>query len=128
MDIVEDTNIDTKRIKLGNEQVLAASNENILLDKISACHEKGTGNTRMKDYDDLLRFLYSNEKFDRELLGMLAIKRKIKLELSRNYAGEETENHWTVYRKKTLKKGMDDLPETLYEAIEIINEGLRKIA
>lgn len=116
------------KVAIGDANVMAASNENILLDKLSACHERGTGNTRMKDYDDLLRFLFSKEKFNKDLLLKLAIKRAIPLELPKQYASESIEETWANYRKKFMKKGEDDLPLTLLQLINIINKNLNKIS
>ncbi len=42
--------------------ILSASIENIIADKLSACHRFAAGNTRMKDYDDLWRLSYTDSK------------------------------------------------------------------
>jgi hypothetical protein len=40
-------------------KILSATIENIIVDKISACHRFGSGNSRMKDFDDLWRLSQS---------------------------------------------------------------------
>ncbi len=69
----------SKKIKLANSQVTAASLENIIVDKVAACHRFAGGNTRMKDFDDLYRITRANQKVDAKLIQKIAAERNVTL-------------------------------------------------
>jgi hypothetical protein len=49
--------------------------ENIIADKLSARQQFGSGNTRMKDFDDLWRIIQSDVKINRKKLTNLIQKK-----------------------------------------------------
>lgn len=63
IDVVFAVKTHSKLIKLTNTQVTAASLENIIIDKVAACYRFASGNTRMKDFDDLCKSLREVEVF-----------------------------------------------------------------
>jgi hypothetical protein len=72
-------------------KIKTATLENIVIDKISACHRFGSGNSRMKDYDDLWRLSQSDAKISARRLEKLAKERKVILSLDSKWIGLEME-------------------------------------
>lgn len=124
IDIVFAIKTHTKQIKINSALIKAASLENIIVDKIAACHRFAGGNTRMKDFDDLYRISISNEKVDTELIQKLATERNVNLTLDINWANNQTNQAWNEYVKKKVYKDASDLPMNLTQVIVITNKYL----
>lgn len=113
-------------VKVLNRELKAASIENIILDKVSACHRFGDGNTRMKDFDDLYRISLSNVKVRPEILKMLADQRKVVLDLDPRWASG-LESSWDIYITRKNYKAAKDLPRDIGQVIETIRHYLKTI-
>ncbi len=100
-------------------KIKTATLENILADKISACHRLGSGNTRMKDYDDLWRLSKSNAEVQSRKLITLAKDRKISLQLDPSWIHPGMDRVWNQHRKR-----YQDLPESLAVLMKEVNEWL----
>ena len=103
--------------------ILSASVENIILDKLSACHRFAAGNTRIKDYDDLWRLSESPIIIDSKKLNLIAKKKSISLLLDNKWIGPDLENMWKNHRKR-----YQDLPIDLELVFKQINSWLKKIS
>jgi hypothetical protein len=71
LDIIYELETDTAKVESPIDvevSILSASIENIIVDKFSASVRFGSGNTRMKDYDDLWRLSQSNFDIDSKFL------------------------------------------------------------
>lgn len=111
LDIVFAIETDTSEINSPvNEDkiILSASIENIIADKLSACHRFAAGNTRMKDYDDLWRLGQSKIELDSKKLKLITKTRKIPLNLDARWIGPDFERMWKSHRKR-----YQNLPEEL---------------
>ncbi len=82
IDVVFAVKTHSMRVKLTNTQVTAASLENIIVDKVAACHRFAGGNIRMKDFDDLYRIAQSSLKVNAKLLQKIALERGVRLILN----------------------------------------------
>lgn len=102
--------------------ILSASIENIIADKLSACHRFAAGNTRMKDYDDLWRLSRSEIQVDAKVLRSLTRIRKIPLSLDAHWIGSDLERMWKSHRKR-----YQDLPDILEAVFEEVNLWLANI-
>ena len=102
------------------QMILSASIENIIVDKVSACAQFGSGNTRMKDYDDLFRLRKSGVQIDYKKIKQLFSERKVKRQLDPNWIDDDLKRSWASYRKQYL-----DLPENLVLLFEEVNELLK---
>lgn len=96
--------------------ILSASVENIIADKLSACHRFAAGNTRMKDYDDLWRLGQSRVLIDIKKLKSITKMRGISLSLDARWIGPDLERIWKSHRKR-----YQDLPEELETTFKEIN-------
>jgi hypothetical protein len=103
-------------------KIKTATLENILADKISACHRFGSGNTRMKDYDDLWRLSKSNAEVHFRKLNTLAKDRKISLQLNPSWINPDMERVWKQHWKR-----YQDLPESLELLMKEINDWLNRM-
>lgn len=85
LDIVYALPTDLKKIKtpIGSQEIKAVTMENIIIDKVSACRKLKSGNTRMKDYDDLWRIADKNVLVDRKKLLKLSRDRGVELTLDK---------------------------------------------
>lgn len=127
IDVVFAVKTHSKQIKLSKAQVTAASLENIIVDKVAACHRFAGGNTRMKDFDDLFRIAKANQKVDCKLIQKLASDRKIKLSLSTKWINDQTTEAWAEYTQKKVYKNASDLPKKLSQLFDTINEYLLSV-
>lgn len=127
IDVVFAIKTHSKRIKLANAQVTAASLENIIVDKVAACHRFAGGNTRMKDFDDLYRIAQANQKVDAKLIQKLAAERDIKLSLNPKWINKQITGAWEEYTQKKVYKDASDLPKDLTELIDTTNEYLSNV-
>lgn len=75
-----------------------------------------SGNTRLKDYDDLWRLSKSGLKFRRDKLAALLLEKKITPSLNQEWIHPELERMWKNYHSR-----YDDLPEYLSELFEGVN-------
>ena len=101
--------------------IQAATIENIIADKVVACHRFGGGNTRMKDYDDLWRIASERPSVDWSVLKKLLKARGFPLELSLEWSNDETSGNW-----KRHIRSYKDLSKSLSLAINQINDWLKK--
>lgn len=120
LDIVYALETDTVQIKstTSDANLIASSIENIVADKISASYQFKSGNTRMKDFDDLWR-IAKVSKVDMKKLEDLLSKRKIPKQLDVNWI-EYLQESWTVH-----SKSYKDLPKSLSRIFEDINQWLK---
>lgn len=117
----------SKRIKLANTQVTAASLENIIVDKVAACHRFAGGNTRMKDFDDLYRIAKANQKLDAKLIQEIAKERDIELSLNLKWINKQMKEAWADYTQKKVYKNASDLPKDIAQLIVYTNEYLSSV-
>ena len=89
-----------------SKKIKCVSVENIISDKLSACHQFGSGNTRMKDFDDLLRLSRSTIKVDQKHLSKILKKREIPRNLIETWITADLEQSWQSHRRH-----YKDLPE-----------------
>ena len=129
IDIVLGVNSETTEIKALIKYLKSATLENIVVDKISACHSFGGGNTRMKDFDDLYRIVIEDDdRINPKALIVLANKRRVNLSLENKWINEAVEESWNRYlSNKAYAKKSGDLPKDLFELFEIVNEYLRNV-
>lgn len=82
-------------------KIIAASLENIIADKIAACHQFKGGNTRMKDFDDLWRIAqYDPGKVNRKALQEIQRERSIPLQLNESWVSVEMERNWKSHLRR----------------------------
>lgn len=128
IDIVIANETHKKKIKLLGREVSGASMENIIVDKVHTCHRFKSGNTRMKDFDDLYRIALSGERIDKMTIREISKARNVKLLLDRNDISEAMEHSWRRYVSSRHYKGSKDLPRELREVVDFINKYLNGIA
>jgi len=124
-DIVYAIETDAKSIAspLGEEKTIqAASIENIIADKLAACHRFGAGNTRMKDFDDLWRLSKSALSIDTATLKRLMRSRKIETSLNAGWIAESMERSWRSHAAR-----YKDLPTNLTSVFDEVNRWLESI-
>ena len=95
--------------------------ENIIADKLSACHQFKSGNTRMKDFDDLWRI----SKIGGASIGWQALKgilvsREIEAKLHPEWLNELMKKSWSSHLSRN--KG---LPADITEVMADVNEWLK---
>lgn len=100
----------------------SATVENIIVDKIAACHRFGAGNSRMKDLDDLWRLSQSSVEVDSTKLRKLLKMRTVEPTLSTGWINPEMEELWRRHRKR-----YKDLPNGLRIVFSRINSWLEFI-
>jgi len=105
---------------LGLEKsIQAATIENIITDKLAACHRFGAGNTRMKDYDDLWRLSQSSVQVRTSTLRRLLRARKVEAALDPKWIEESMERSWRSHSGR-----YKDLPSNLAALFEDVNRWL----
>lgn len=127
IDVVFAVKTHSKRIKLANTQVTAASLENIIVDKVAACHRFAGGNTRMKDFDDLYRIAKANQKVDAKLIQKIATERDIELSLAPKWINRRMQEAWEEYTQKKVYKDASDLPKDLIQLVDVVNKYLSNV-
>ncbi len=100
-----------------NLEIESASIENIIVDKVDASQTFGSGNTRLKDFDDLWRIMKSDSSVDYKIMKGLFIKRKVILKLDLDWITPEMSDSWTKHIKK-----YNDLPEKLESLFKDVND------
>ncbi len=99
----------------------AASVENIICDKVSAAHQFKSGNTRMKDFDDLWRIMVSNIEVDSKKISNLFSEREVPVELKLEWV-PFLEDSWKRHRKS-----YKDIPADLAKVFTDINTWLDRL-
>lgn len=97
-------------------KIRSATLENIVADKVSTCHRFGSGNSRMKDFDDLWRLSQSPVEVDANRLRKLLHVRKAIPSIDPAWINPEMERLWTGHRKRYR-----DLPEKLEQLFSKVN-------
>jgi hypothetical protein len=123
LDIVYALPTDINRVKstISNKEILSASIENIIADKVSASLKHRGGNTRMKDFDDLIRIARSNEVIDTKKLSEIFLKRSLQYYIEKDWASF-MEQRWLEHAKF-----YGDLPQGIYAVFDEINKWLIKL-
>ena len=104
-----------------DESICVATMENIISDKISACHRFKSGNTRMKDFDDLWRIsMFQPSPVKWALLKEILELRAILPSLNLSWLNPQMEKSWEAHVKRN--KG---LPTDLSQLIADVNSWLR---
>jgi len=125
IDIVYASPIDFAEINSpsGSEsEILAASIENIIADKLTAIQRFKGGNTRIKDYDDLWRISVSELKIDRKKMKAILAERNISFSIKKEWISREISAAWENHQKR-----YKDLPEDLEALFTDVNEWLKKM-
>jgi hypothetical protein len=104
-----------------DESICVATMENIISDKISACHRFKSGNTRMKDFDDLWRISMFQPSLVRwALLKEILESRRVSPSLNLNWLNPQMEISWEAHVKRN--KG---LPTNLSLLMSDVNSWLK---
>jgi hypothetical protein len=103
-------------------KIRSATIENIIVDKVSACQRFGSGNSRMKDFDDLWRLSVSSVEINVERLRTLLRTRKVEFALDSVWINPEMEQLWARHRKR-----YKDLPERLDLLFFRVNDWFREL-
>lgn len=104
-------------------EIEAATLENIIADKVAACHQFKSGNTRMKDFDDLWRISQLEDDWiDRDSLSKLFTERNIPLKLDERWPSEEMDRNWKSHLRRNKR-----LPATITLTITEINTWLDQL-
>jgi hypothetical protein len=123
LDIVYALPTDLAKVKstTANSEYRAASIENIIADKMDAAHRFGSGNTRLKDFDDLWRISKSDIQVNSSKLRELFSERKLNFELSLSWSETMTEA-WKAHSRRY--KG---IPSSIEKVFNEINNWLEAI-
>lgn len=100
-------------------RIQAATIENIIADKLLTVQRFGSGNTRMKDFDDLWRISQSKQQVEFEKLWRLLKDRGIDRSLSADWISDQMKSAWANHRKR-----YKDLPSDLEELFRQVNRWL----
>jgi len=121
-DIVYALGTDMQEIEspLGTENTIqAATIENIIVDKVSACHRFGSGNTRMKDFDDLWRLSKSGHRVIPSRLRKLFQNRKCEPHVESDWIAPDMRRSWKLHSAR-----YKDLPVDLNQLFADVNSWL----
>jgi hypothetical protein len=103
-----------------DESIWVATIENIISDKIAACHQYKSGNTRMKDFDDLWRIsMYRPNPVKWAHLKEILDSRTISPSLQLSWLTPQMKKSWGVHIRRN--KG---LPTDLAELMVSVNDWL----
>lgn len=122
IDIVYAIETDSREIESpvhSEHRIRSATLENIVADKLAACHRYKAGNTRMKDFDDLWRLSRSELSVDHRILARLLKSRKIPAKIESSWISTDFENAWQTHRSR-----YQDLPRDLGDLFKDVNEWL----
>jgi hypothetical protein len=128
IDIAVDPDIDAESMIIDGQPVHVATLVNHFLDKLDACTRRGSENTRIKDFDDLVRIINSDEKIDSRQLVLLARRRGIGLKISPDIVDENFLEVWRRYFEIEYSGELPAFASEPGQAIEYINEFLFKAA
>ena len=107
----------------GEGIVQVATMENIISDKLATCHRFKSGNTRMKDYDDLWRISkVGNDRVSVTLLTDLLSERKISAGVDLDWVTDDMRKMWESHSRRN--KG---LPKKLDDTLDDINDWLSSL-
>ncbi len=115
------TDIHLIKSTIANKEYVAASIENIILDKVSAAYQFRSGNTRMKDFDDLWRIARSDLKIDSKKLSKMFKNKNLSLNLEKSWVSF-LDDSWRRY-----SKSYKDIPRELEKVFDDINEWLKEM-
>jgi len=118
IDIVYATPVLNRRItSIDNKnKIIAASIESIIMDKIDACHRFKSGNTRIKDYDDLYRIITSGVSFNKDTVIDYIKENKYEPVLDKEWITNEMVKAWHKHLKL-----YSDLPTELEQLFGAVN-------
>lgn len=114
------TDISKTTSTLNGKQIKSASIENIISDKLDAAHRFKSGNTRMKDFDDLWRISKSDISINYKKLKDLLDERKIPSALNLDWI-KSLEKSW-----KRHSSSYKDIPKKLTDVFNEVNDWLAK--
>lgn len=107
----------------GSIAIMAATMENIIVDKLSACHRFKSGNTRMKDYDDLWRIAkFQGSSVKPKTLRDLLDRRGVAARIDKQWVTAAMEANWSAHLKRN-----SGLPTKITAAIDEINAWLTSV-
>jgi hypothetical protein len=125
VDIVYALETDTQEISSpvhAEIKIRSATVENIVADKLSACHRFRSGNSRMKDYDDLWRLSESESAIGGAKLAKLLKLKSVAGRLEVSWINPEMERAWLAHSSK-----YKDLPRDLSVLFEVVNGWLAQV-
>lgn len=127
VDVVLGLSTDLHKVELYGQEISAASIENIIADKVSACRKHTSGSTRAKDYDDLYRIATQEIEVSYITLKKICDRRNIELFLDPEWLNDEAlQSVWARFiRVKNYKK--NGLPLELSEVIGEVNQYLNSL-
>jgi hypothetical protein len=128
IDIGVDPDIDAEEIVIDGQSVHVATLVNHFLDKLDSCTRRGSENTRIKDFDDLLRIIQSDQSIDLDQLGDLAHRRGIPLKISTDIVDKNFLQIWKRYFEIEYTGTPSAFAFDPTQAIEFINDYLNKAA
>lgn len=100
-------------------KIQTSTMESIISDKIAASYRFGSGNTRMKDFDDLWRLSRSDQPVNARKLKILLQRKKVFLHLDEAWLNPLLDAQWANHRSTYL-----DLPENLKPLFQEVNRWL----
>lgn len=107
----------------GSHEIVAATLENIVVDKISVLRCFGGGNTRMKDFDDLWRISkVVPNSLDWNGLRALLRERVLEGALNPGWVNPQMERIWLAHRRRN-----PGILDNLFDVIKEINDWLNKV-
>lgn len=96
--------------------------ENIVADKIATCHRFRSGNSRMKDFDDLWRIsVVAPDLINWKVLSKILVDRNIPTFLNLDWISTQMERSWKAHLKRNA-----GLPIELSALMGMVNEWLKK--
>jgi hypothetical protein len=125
IDIIYASPVDFEEIvsPSGSEiEIKAASIENIIADKLTAIQRFKSGNTRIKDFDDLWRISVSELAVNRKRLKAIMHERKIEYYIEKEWISREIDAAWRNHQRR-----YNDLPEDLGDLIAAVNGWLKSL-
>ncbi|MEW6055925.1 MAG: nucleotidyl transferase AbiEii/AbiGii toxin family protein [Bdellovibrionota bacterium] len=103
-------------------KIKAATYENIIADKLAAVSRFGSGNTRLKDFDDLWRLAKTSPEIVPSTLKKLLKKRGLSAELELKWMSDPMKRSWINHAKR-----YKDLPSSLDQVFSDVNAWLRNL-
>ncbi len=101
-------------------KISAVTLENIISDKLAAAHQYGSGNSRMKDFDDLWRISVANSsEVSWGILAQILRERTVSPELQKKWINPLMEKSWQSHVSRNK-----DLPSKLHDVFASINSWL----
>lgn len=106
-----------------DNQFRASTIEMIVADKLAAMHRYGSGNSRMKDIDDLYRIFSETIEIDHKILDKILEKMKVSKNLNQSWINPAMEKSWQKHCQR-----YKDLPKDLKTVFKFVNDALKSIA